>query len=117
MDTNATPLELLFNRAEEYGKTTVEVLKLNSVGMTAEIASSLAVKFTIFTVVALFTFIINIAISLWLGELTGKTYYGFLIVATLYALLAIILYIFRNQWIKIPVSNSVILQLLKKKGN
>jgi len=50
---------------------------------------------------------------LWLGELLGKSYYGFFIVAGFYALLALIFSIFRKQLIKNPVNNSIIEQVLE----
>lgn len=115
MIDNATPVEQLFEKAEHYGKTTLEVLKLKALSLSAEVTSSIAVKFAVFTVVALFTFIVNIGVALWLGELMGKSYYGFFLIAGFYAILAVLIYLFRDQWIRRPVSNSVILQMFKKK--
>jgi hypothetical protein len=51
---------------------------------------------------------------LWLGELLGETYYGFFSIALLYLVIALLLYIFKNEWIKKPISNFVIDQLVKK---
>jgi len=42
-------------------------------------------------------------------------YYGFFIIGGCYAFFAILLYAFRQQWIKIPISNSMISQLKKQK--
>jgi phosphoglycerol transferase MdoB-like AlkP superfamily enzyme len=116
MSDNATPIEMLFEKSEDYSKTTIELLKLNAIDKSADVISSLAAQLTIFIVAALFTLIINIGIALWIGELVGKSYFGFFIVAGFYALVAILLYAFRNQWIKSPLMNSIIIQLLKHKG-
>ena len=115
MNDNATPIEMLFEKAEDYSKTTIELLKLKAVDKSADVVSSLAAQLAIFIVAALFTLIINIGIALWIGELLGKSYFGFFIVAGFYALVAIMLYTFRNQWIKSPLMNSIIIQLLKQK--
>lgn len=115
MKDNATPIEKLFEKAEDFSKTTIELFKLNVVDKSSEIASTLAVQLVIFMVVALFTLIINIGIALWLGEMLGKTYYGFFIIGAFYFLVIIILYVFRNPWIKYPISNSIISQILKEK--
>lgn len=115
MNENATPLEILFEKAEEYSKTTIELFKLNAIDKSAEVVSSLAVRLVIFIVVALFTLIINIGIALWLGELLGKTYFGFFVIGGCYALVIILLYTFRHKLIKYPVSNSIISQMLKQK--
>ncbi|HTA83811.1 MAG TPA: hypothetical protein VK783_12780 [Bacteroidia bacterium] len=116
MDPNLTPIETLFARVEDYSQTTIELFKLNAIGKSAELVSSLAARLIILMVIVLFTLIINIGIALWIGELLGKSYYGFFIVAACYIPILIILYCFRRAWIKTPVSNSIISQLLKPKA-
>ncbi len=115
MKDNATPIETLFEKAENFSKTTIELFKMNAIDKSAEVASTLAVHLVISMVVALFTLIINIGIALWIGEMLGKYYYGFFIVGAFYIFLIILLYTFRNQWIKYPISNSIISQILKEK--
>jgi hypothetical protein len=114
MKNNATPIELLFEKAEDYGKTSIDLLKLNAIDKTADVVSSLAVQMATFLVVALFTLVVNIGLALWLGDLLGKAYYGFFIVAGFYAIACIILYYFGQQWIKVPLNNSIIARLLIK---
>ncbi len=114
MNTDATPIEALFEKAEDYGKTTIELLKLKAVDRSADFVSTIAAHIVTFIVVALFTFIVSIGAALWLGELLGKNYYGFFAVAGFYALVAIIIYLFRHEWIKTPVSDSIVCHLLKK---
>lgn len=116
MDDNATPIESLFEKAEEYSKTSIELFKLNVVDKSAEVVSSLAVRLVIFIVVALFVLILNIGLALWIGELLGKTYYGFFVISGCYALIALVIHLFRHQWIKYPISNYIITQMLKQKS-
>jgi hypothetical protein len=52
---------------------------------------------------------------LWIGKLLGETFYGFFIIGGLYAVLAVVLQLYRDQLIKYPVSNSIIKQMLKPK--
>lgn len=115
MQNEATAMETLFVRAEDYTNTTLELLKLNAIDKSADVASSLAMRTVIFIVVALFILIINIGIALWIGELMGKTYYGFFAAAGFYAVASLLLYTFRNQWIKDPLNNSLIAQMMKEK--
>ena len=114
MNNTATPIESLFERAEDYSKTTLELFKLSAIDKSADVFSSLAVRFAIFMVGAVFTLVINIGVAMWLGELLGKPYYGFFVVAIFYALVMSLLYLFRNEWIKTPVSNSIITQMTKQ---
>lgn len=112
---NATPLELLIEKAEGYSKTTMELFKLTAIDKTAEVVSSATARLIILSVVALFIIIVNIGLGLWIGELLGKIYYGFFVVAGFYLFIAILLQSFKNQLLKDPISNSIVTQLLKEK--
>jgi len=114
MNDIATPIETLFERAEDYSKTSLELFKLTTIGKSADVVSSLAVQFVFFMIASLFTLVINIGIAMWLGELLGKPYYGFFVVAIFYVVVMALLYIFRHEWIKTPVSNSIITQMTKQ---
>ena len=116
MENNSpTSIEMLFEKAESYGKTTIELAKLNVIDKSAKVVSSLATQMALGAVVAMFVLMANIGIALYLGELLGKTYYGFFVSAGFHLLVAALLYVFRNQWIKEPVSNAVISQMLKQR--
>ncbi|MBK5286810.1 MAG: hypothetical protein JJE25_15575 [Bacteroidia bacterium] len=115
METPASLVETLFNKAGSYSKTTIELFKLNAIDKSADVVASLLSRLAILMVVALFILIVNIGIALWLGELLGKSYFGFFIVGGFYALLAILLHAFRHEWIKYPISNTIISQMLKQK--
>lgn len=117
MNNNATPVEILFEKADQYRKTTFELIKLNAIDKSADIASFLAIQFVVFIVVALFTLIANIGVALWLGEKLGKSYYGFFVIAGFYAVIGIMVYALKNTWIKPSVRESVISNMLKKKDN
>lgn len=114
MENNATTIEMLFERAEDYTRTTVELAKLHTVDKAADVMSSLLSRLAVSIVFAMFALLANIGLSLWIGELVGKLYYGFFIVSSFYLLIAIILYIFKNEWIKTPISNFMIVKMLKK---
>lgn len=116
MNDRATPIEMLFEKAKDYSETTIELFKLKAIDKSAELGSSLAARLAIFMVVALFFLFINIGVAFWIGDLLGKTYYGFFIIGGFYIFIAILLHIFRRQWIKTPVSNSIINQMLKQKA-
>jgi phosphoglycerol transferase MdoB-like AlkP superfamily enzyme len=115
MTDNTTPIATLFERAEDYGKTTLNLFKLNAIDKSADVVSSLVSRLAVIMAVVFSVLIISIGLSLWIGELLGNTYYGFFIVGGFYALIAILLQVFRHDWIKYPVSNSIIKQLLKPK--
>ena len=115
MDNKTSTIEMLFERAEDYTRTTVELAKLNTVDTTADVLSSLLSRLAVSIVFVMFIFLINIGLSLWIGELLHNTYYGFFIVSGFYLLISIILYINKDKWLKMPISNFIIIKMLKKK--
>jgi hypothetical protein len=110
-----TPIATLFERAEDYGKTTLNLLKLNAIDKSADVISSLVSRLAVIITVVFSVLIVSIGLSLWIGKLLGDIFYGFFIVGGFYALLAFLLQVFRHQWVKYPVSNSIIKQMLKQK--
>ena len=114
MNYNATAIETLFEKAGDYSKISIELFKLQAIDKSAEVVSTLATRLVIVIVVALFIVSANIGLALWIGELLGKTYYGFFIVAGAYALIAALVYAFRYPWIKEPVSNTIITKMLQQ---
>lgn len=110
------PIDALVERAEDYGKTTLELLKLNAVDKSADIVSFIAVRLVIFIVAALLVFILNIGVAIWIGQLVGQLYLGFFIVGGFYTVVLGIIHFYKESWIRIPVSNAIIGQLLKQKN-
>ncbi len=112
MKDNVTPIEMLFDKAEVYSKTTVELLKLKAIRKSADVISSLITKAIITIIVGLFLFLANIALALWLGKLTGEYFYGFLIVASFYLFIGLLSYIFRKKLIQIPFKDNIISKMM-----
>jgi hypothetical protein len=113
MTTNRTEIEKLIEKVELYSKTSVELFKCNTIFKSAEICSSLAANLVLIIVVIMFSLFLNIGLALWIGRLLGELYYGFLVIAFIYFLIGILVYSFRNNWIKKPVSKFIITKLQK----
>lgn len=107
-----TLIENLIEKGEQYGKTTIELLKLKTLDKSADVVSNIVSWAVVIVFAVLFFLILNIGVALWLGELFGKAYYGFFAVSGFYALLAIVFGIFRKQLIKKPLNNSIVEQVL-----
>lgn len=112
METPTRSLESLVERVEQYGKSSIELYRLKAIHTSAEVVSTLAAKLAIITFFTLFFLILNIGVALWIGDLLGKSYYGFFIIAGFYAIVGSVFYAFRNRWVKVPVKNSIIIQAL-----
>lgn len=112
MEEKTSLLETLLERTEGYVKSSAELYKLKIIDKSADVISTLVARFAILTFFILFFLISNIGAALWIGELFDRAYLGFFIVAVFYGLVGIILFLFRNRWIKKPLKNSIITQAL-----
>ena len=111
---NASPISKLIQRAEDYAKTTLTLYKLTMVQKSANIISGIVSKLLLLLVIAFFLLMLSLGTSLWIGEMLGKSYYGFFIVTGFYLLLFVVLYLFRAQFIITPTRNAVVVEMLKK---
>ena len=105
----------LVERVDNFSKISYELFKLETIGKSADVMSSLISRLVIIIVVALLILIFNIGIALWLGELLGKSYYCFFAIAGVYLIVSFLLHLFQHQWIKRPISDAIIIQMLKEK--
>jgi len=113
MEDKIKTIESLFEEVTEYGKTSFELLKLKALDKTTDIVSTLIPQSFVFIAVLSFMLFVNIALALWLGEILGKVFYGFIAVATLYIFLALVLHLLLHKWIKKQIRNSIIKFILK----
>ena len=84
MEENDKLLESLLERAAEYGITSFELLKLKALDKSTDILSSLIPLSVVIILFIIFLLFLNLGLALWFGELLGKTFYGFFIIAAFY---------------------------------
>jgi hypothetical protein len=113
MEENANLLETLLERASEYGKTSIELARLKALDKTTEIVSSVIPLSVVILLVASSLLFLNLGLAFWLGEVLGKIYYGFFIVAAFYVLAGIFIHFFLHKWIKRLVGDYFIKRVLK----
>jgi fatty acid desaturase len=113
MEDNAKLIESILERTAEYGKTTFELVKLKALDKTTDVASSLFPNSIVFILILLFMFFLNFGLALWLGEILGKTFYGFFVVAAFYGITGFVLHFFMHKWLKKIAGNYFIKHVLK----
>jgi hypothetical protein len=106
-------LKGLFDKAEEYGRTSIELLKLKTLDTTTDLISSLVSRLIVVIFLLMFIFMLNIGIAIWVGNLLGRVSYGFFIVAAFYGLIVLILYFPLDGFIKRRISDYIIKQTLR----
>ena len=113
MEDNAKLIESLLERAAEYGKTSYELLKLKGLDKTSDVVSSFIPHSVVFVLIALFILFFNLGLAFWLGEILGKTFFGFFVVAAFYIITGIVIHFFMHKWLKKLICNYFIKQVLK----
>ena len=106
--------ESLLERASDYGKTSYELVKLKAVDKTSDVVSSFIPHSVVFVLIASFMLFLNLGIAFWLGDLLGKLFYGFFVVAAFYVITGIVIHFFMHKWLKRLVSDYFIKQFLNK---
>ncbi len=86
MEASTNLIEPLLQTFKDYGKTSLELVKLKSIDKTADILSTVIARLCFILTLLIFLITLNIAIALWIGDMMGKSYEGFLIVAGFYAI-------------------------------
>lgn len=107
-----TLIESIFNQSKEYAGDRFELYKLKLVDKTSTVASAVVAGVALFIVFLIFFIVLNIGIALLIGDLVGKSYLGFLILALVYAIAGFVIFKGRSKMFKTPLSNMLISKFL-----
>ena len=111
MEKIVTGIERLAESAREYADAKIEYTKLAVAEKTALVAANTIAGFIVIMVLGLFATFLAIGIALLIGEWIGHMWAGFLIVAGICLLKAVIIWTARKRIIQLPVMNALIKQL------
>jgi uncharacterized membrane protein len=103
----------IYEQVEQYAKTTVELYKLKAINTAADLFAATATGFIIWVIVLMFLLFVSIGAAFYVGELLGHWHYGFFVVAGFYALVGVIIYIFRVKCLKERINDFIIRQIFK----
>ena len=112
MEKQQNPIGSLFEKAEDYLETRMDLYRLRVIDKSSDVLSSIAARLVIALFIASFFLMLNIGLALLIGRSIGEVYYGFFIVAGFYLVVIAILYALRDKWLKAPISNLIIKSIL-----
>ena len=115
MKDKAIIVEMLVEKVEQYAKTSLELYKLKAIDKGTDVFSSLVSRVVIIIIIALFFLLVTLGLCFYLGEALGKVYYGFFAVAGIYAVVGIIMIIFRKKWLDDTLNDYIVRQIFKEK--
>jgi fatty acid desaturase len=113
MGKNTKLMEPLLEKTADLAITTLQLAKLKAIDKTSDVVSSFVPHWIVLVILTFFMVFLSIGLSMFISEIVGKTWSGFIIVAGFYALVAFILHFFMHKRIKKHIRNYVIRQLLK----
>lgn len=113
MEENAKLIESLYEKAVDYGVTSFELIKLKALDKTSDVASSFLPNAIVFVVLATFVLLLNFGLAFWLGEMLGKVFLGFFIVAGFYGVVALVLHFFMHKRLKKHFQDYIVKMMFK----
>lgn len=113
MDTEIEKFEILLKNFERMTNAGVQVLKLNALKLTTTVFSRLIANVVLSTIFFLSILCLTIGGALYLGELFGKVYLGFLCIAGFYILIGILFAVKSKTWLENPIGNVIIRKMTK----
>jgi len=113
MENTTNLIETLIVRVTDYGKTSLELAKLKAIDKTSDVISSIIPHSVVLLIIASFILFFNLGIAFWLGEILGKIYFGFFVVAAFYVVIGIFFRVFFYKWLKKIIGNYIIKHALK----
>jgi hypothetical protein len=106
-------IKSLLEKSQDYLETKIEIARLKTISKSSDILSTIVVLISVIILGILFFLFICIGLALWIGHLVGYAFGGFFIMGGFYGIVLLLIYLFREKWIKAPVTNVLIKKLLK----
>ena len=113
MEEHTKTIESLLEKTVELGKTSLELARLKAVDKASEVISTIIPNVVVIILMIIFLLFLNIGLSLWIGEILDRMFFGFFIVAGFYCLTALFLHIVLRKRFKRCLHNNFIQLLLK----
>jgi hypothetical protein len=111
-ETQNTGETTLIERIGDYTKTNYSLMKLKTIRKSAHVTSVFVSRSLVAVAFSLFTVLLSLGCSFWLGTKLNNTSYGFFCVALFYGLLGLIIYFLLHKRIKMSIQKHIISQLL-----
>ena len=112
MENETTIVEELFYKLKDYSQTTLELYKLKGISKVSGIISRAITSLLLLVLLFLVMICLTVGLSLLIGEWLGHAYWGFFIMTAIYIITGLILFAGRNKYMKEPISNKLIKELI-----
>jgi len=113
MEDQRHDIDALLSDAGDYLETRTNLFKLKAIESLADVSGELVSGLGMIGLVAFVVMLFSVGFALLIGDLLGKSFYGFFIIGGAYFIFGLICYICRDRWLKEPFSNLLIRKILK----
>ena len=110
-------VEITYQHLIDYAEARWNLIALEVSDKTANIVTSIAMGIILAILGLFFLVFASIALALWLSDLTDNGALGFLIVAVLYGLVGVLVYVNRNKWLFLPLMNNFLKKLYRNQDD
>ena len=104
----------IYELVEQYAKTSMELYKLKAINIFAGVFAAVSTGIIMWLIFLMLLLFLSIGGAFYFGELLGKYHYGFFIIAGFYALIGLVIYIYRVKCLKEVINNFIIKQIFKE---
>jgi hypothetical protein len=101
-------IEQLAGNVKAYLETRFDIVVLNLQDKLSSVISSVASVLVLALLSVFVIFFASVGAAWWIGQTLQNSSIGFFCVAGFYLLLTIIIVIFKDAWIKLPVINALL---------
>lgn len=112
MENENTIVEELFYKLKDYSQTTLELYKLKAISKVSGVISGAITSILLLVLLFLVMICVTVGFSLLIGEWLGHAYWGFFIMTAIYIITGLILFAGRKKYMKAPISNKLIKELI-----
>jgi hypothetical protein len=106
-------IDTLLSDAGDYIETRSTLWKLKAIESLSDVSGELVSGLALIGIASLVVLIFSTGLALLIGYWLGRSFYGFFIVGGAWAIVGLVFFAFRNQWLKEPFSNLLIRKILK----
>lgn len=102
-NTDQTPVERLFQHIKEYIAAQRDLLLTIAAKKGGDVIYGIVLAVVLFFLACYFLMIFSIGIAYGIGVLIGSIFWGFMIVALLYLLMAVLIWVLRDKLLRTPI--------------
>jgi len=114
MDQDKSNIQLLKEHVKDYVQTRVDIAVLTVADKGTQAVSNAALYFMLLVITLFFLLFASVAAAFAISDLMDSRYAGFLIIAGIYLLVGLLIFVMRDKWVINPIVNGIIKKIFKK---